>query len=238
MSSRFYCELPLEDGRFQLGEEESRHLSRVMRLGPGDEVEIFDGRGAAWHARVLEASPKRTLLEPITPVEDTPPPLSITLATAVPKGERMDWLIEKATELGVDRVIPILTERAVVDPRQSRLERLRRTVIEACKQSRRNRLMTILPVTTWPQLLAQPGDTLRLLADPEGLPPARWPAIHTHSNTTLAVGPEGGLTHAEKHAALSLGWHPVALGNSILRIETAAIAGCAMILAREELTSA
>ncbi len=135
MSDRFYCPAAPRDGRYHLSPEESRHLSRVCRLGIGDRVEIFDGRGFVTGAEVVAAAGDSVELVAVgEPLPTRQPPCSLTLATAVPKGDRLDWIVEKATELGVDRLIPIIAERSVVVPRGSKLERLRRSIVEASKQ--------------------------------------------------------------------------------------------------------
>jgi 16S rRNA (uracil1498-N3)-methyltransferase len=139
----------------------------------------------------------------------------LTLATAVPKGDRFDWLVEKATELGVERLIPLVTDRSVVEPRGSKLSRLRRLIIESSKQCRRDRLM----------VLDDP------LADPEGCPPGRWPPLERGRSLALAVGPEGGFTTEERALADQAGWRPINLSVHTLRIETAGLAGCAALLA-------
>src|SRR5262245_18650731 len=100
MAERFFCPDPPSGGRLTLAEEESRHLSRVLRLGPGDVVEVFDGQGFATLARVVAAGRDRVELVAVgEPLPDRALPFRLTLATAVPKGERFDWLVEKATEL-------------------------------------------------------------------------------------------------------------------------------------------
>ena len=117
MSDRFFCPDPPRDGHYRLGPEESRHLSRVCRLGAGDRVEIFDGKGFVTVAEVVPSAGDSVKLvavgEPL-PLRDSSS--SLWLATAVPKGDRFDWIVEKATELGVDRLIPLITERSVVAP--------------------------------------------------------------------------------------------------------------------------
>ena len=170
------------------------------------------------------------------PIADLSPSCSLTLATALPKGERLDWLVEKATELGVARLIPLVTERSVVDPRQSKLDRLRRTIIEASKQSRRNRLMVLEPPISWTDLVASPPAPggQRLVAARHGLPPSRWPAQARGGEILLAVGPEGGFTPAEEELASAAGWHPIRLATHVLRVETAGLAGAAILLARCE----
>jgi 16S rRNA (uracil1498-N3)-methyltransferase len=235
VSIRFYCPDAPRDGRYRLGADEARHLSRVSRHVPGDRVELFDGKGFATIARVVEVGKDRVeLVAEGDPIPETRPPLSLTLATAIPKGDRFDWLVEKATEIGVARLIPLVTERSVVDPRESKLDRLRRTIVEACKQSRRNRLMILEPAVTWPELVREAGPELRLIARPGGPGPRCWPECSPDRAVILAVGPEGGFSAAEEALADSHGWHPIRLSHNVLRVETAGLAGAAAILTRCE----
>ena len=232
MSNRFYCPEPPREGRFRLDADESRHLLRVCRHQVGDRVELFDGSGLSYVARVVEIGKDAAWLEAEGPATAAPPPpCVIEIGAAAPKGDRFDWLVEKAVELGVFRVEPLLTERSVVDPRGSKLDRLRKTVVEASKQSGRSRLMDVDAPSRLKAFLERP-DGLRLLADPAGDPPERWPPIARGEVVRLAVGPEGGFTEAEAALAESLGWRSIRLGPHILRIETAVIAGAAAILAR------
>ncbi len=235
MSSRFFSESPPENGRIVLGREEARHLHKVCRLGTGDTVQVFNGRGSAWQAEILESSANSALLQTLSePLVTREPTLSVSIASAVPKGDRLDWLIEKATELGAERFIPLSTAYSVVDPRDSKLARLRRAVVESCKQCRRDTLMTIEPVMSWQELMSAADGPLKLLADPDGRPPSDWPPIVSGRPVILAVGPEGGFSPAERSTALEREWQPINLGVYILRMETAAIAGCASLFAREE----
>ena len=236
MAERFYCPNSARNGRIRLDPDESRHLSRVRRLGPGDVVEIFDGAGYATRARVVEVGKNRVELETEgDPLPDRAPACRLTLATAVPKGERFDWLVEKATELGVDRLVPIVTERSVVDPRGAKIDRLRRSIVEAAKQCGRNRLMDLERPSPWSPWLVEGVDPSpsapRLIAHPGGAPPTAWPRARQGGGATIAIGPEGGFTEAEVEAARASGWRVVSLGNPLLRIETAGLAGCAVILA-------
>jgi 16S rRNA (uracil1498-N3)-methyltransferase len=235
VADRFYCPDPSRSGRIRLEGDESRHLSRVRRLGPGAVVEVFRGDGFATRAEVAEVGKDWVELTVLgEPLPDREPACRLTLATAVPKGERFDWLVEKATELGVDRLVPIVTERSVVDPRGAKLDRLRRAIVEASKQCGRNRLMTLERPMSWPLWLGEGGDTVpgpRLVAHPGGLPPPAWPRIRRGGQAAMAIGPEGGFTEAEVEAARRAGWQVVDLGATLLRIETAGLAGCAAILA-------
>ncbi len=233
MADRFFCPDPPREGRYHLPPEEARHLTRVCRRTPGDRVEIFDGRGFATTALIVEAKGDSAVLqaegEPLPSVEPT---FRLTLATAVPKGDRFDWIDEKATELGVERLIPVVAERSVVIPRESKLDRLRRSIVEAAKQCRRSRLMDLDPPMEWARLVGSFADWPRLLADPAGLPSAAWPSLRRGGEIVLAVGPEGGLTRDELERAAVAGWIPIMLGCHTLRIETAGLAGCAAILGR------
>lgn len=233
MSARFYCPDPPTQGKYHLDADESRHLSQVCRLKVGDEVELFDGGGRAVAARVVELGRKAVALVAAgEPRLEPPPRVGITLAIAVPKGDRFGWLVEKATELGVARLVPIQTARSVVEPRATKIDRLRRTVVEASKQCRRDRLMVLEEPTPWPRIAERQPDALRLIAHPGGADHQDWPPIVAGGEVVLAVGPEGGFTDDEVKSAGSLGWRPVSLGRLVLRIETAGLAGCAAILAR------
>jgi 16S rRNA (uracil1498-N3)-methyltransferase len=232
MADRFYCPDPPREGRFLLEGDEARHLQRVRRVRLGESVELFDGRGFATAAEVVSLGRDQVeLLARGNPLDDRAAACELTLATAVPKGDRFDWLVEKATELGVARLVPLLTERSVVDPGPAKIARLRRVVVEASKQCGRYRLMELGEPTPWTTLVAESGATLRLLAHPGGPPPPRWPRASRTRPATLAIGPEGGFTEAEVEAARSFGWHVIGLGSTLLRIETAGLAGCSAILA-------
>jgi 16S rRNA (uracil1498-N3)-methyltransferase len=137
---------------------------------------------------------------------------SLTLAVALPKGDRQKWLVEKAVELGVVRIVPLVTERGVAQPVEQALRRLWRAVIEASKQCGRNRLLEIDEPQSWPLFVERTaGEPRRLLAHP------------TATATTAAIGPEGGFTDEEVALAVVAGWQLVDLGPRILRVETAAI---------------
>jgi 16S rRNA (uracil1498-N3)-methyltransferase len=208
-------------------------LARVCRIVVGDRVEIFDGRGFATAAEVVAADVGGVELVAVgEPIATRRTACSLVLATSMPKGDRLDWLVEKATELGVDRLIPVVAERSVVIPRGSKLDRLRRTIVEAAKQCRRTRLMTLDEPEDWGRLATAFPAALRLLADPTGVPSAAWPPIARGGEVVLAVGPEGGFTAAERDRAVAAGWLPIRLGHNILRVETAGLAGCAALLAR------
>ncbi len=233
MSERFYCPQPPESGFLRLDADESHHLSRVLRIEPGEIVDVFDGRGGGYRARVAVIAKKHAVLEVLEPLpEPAPFPLSVTLATAVPKGDRFDWLVEKATELGVARLVPVRFERSVAEPRGSRLDRLRRRVVEASKQCGRLDLMEVTDLSPLGDYLASESAVSRLLAHPGGQPLACLADLNPGSMVSLLVGPEGGVTAEEVALCVREGWCPVGLGPTILRVETAALAAVAGRLAR------
>ena len=223
MSVRFFVEAPITGNVATLTGDEAHHLSRVMRAAVGDELVLFDGSGAEFLARITQVGKSAALVQIIERREiDREGKCRLTLAAALPKGERQKWLVEKATELGVARLVPLITERGVAQPVEAALVRLRRAVIEASKQCGRNRLLEIAePADAAAFFAAAPVGTVRLLADPSGMP---LTSVAHAAELIAAIGPEGGFTPAEVAAAAECGWQLVSLGKSILRVETAAIA--------------
>jgi 16S rRNA (uracil1498-N3)-methyltransferase len=224
MSERFFVPEPIVASRITLTGDEARHLTSVMRAKVGDEVTLFDGSGAEFIACIAAIGKHAVELDVAQRHEaDRELPFDLTLAVALPKGDRQKWLVEKATELGVTRIVPLVTTRGVAQPVDAALERLRRGVIEASKQCGRNRLMEIAePQSVSACVASTPQDAVRLWADPTGKPlsglqPAGASQIH------CAIGPEGGFTLEETATAKKSGWRLVSLGPRILRIETAAL---------------
>ena len=206
--------------------DEARHLVRVLRAKVGDEVVVFAGQGGEWPARIVRLS--RDEAELATGPErrdraDHGPVL--TLAVALPKGERQKWLVEKLTELGVARLVPLETERGVAEATPAARERLRRGAIEACKQCGRNTLMEIGEPRSVAEALAErTHGTAAIIAHPGGGPLDPAIAAGDTRHVLAFVGPEGGFTVAELESAEQAGAVPTSLGPHILRIETAAIA--------------
>ena len=225
MRNRFYCPGSLETATAHLAGSEAHHLINVLRMQPGEEVELFDGQGSCAVARIEQTGRRGVDLQIL--LRNDPEPHSftqITLATAVPKGDRFRWLIEKATELGVDRLVPLKTARSVVDPGEAKLEKLRATVISACKQCGRSRLMQIDAPMLWDRFVEQHlRGAAAFVGDMSGSPWEAIPASLTEP-TVIAVGPEGGWTADELSLARNAGATIVSLGRWILRIETAAVA--------------
>jgi 16S rRNA (uracil1498-N3)-methyltransferase len=230
MSERFFITTPIAAQRAELIGDEARHLSSVMRAKVGDQVTLFDGSGAEFTARIA-AIRKGTVELSIFERREVSRelPFSLTLAVALPKGERQKWLVEKATELGVTRIVPIITERGVAQPVDSALDRLRRATIEASKQCGRNRLMDIAPpVHADDFFMTSPASAVRVIADASG-EPLNTVALSVADTVFLAIGPEGGFTSAELASAKSSGWRAASLGKRTLRVETAAIVMAAAV---------
>jgi len=224
MPDRFYFDGPLTP-ELELDPTESHHLSRVLRKQAGDHVEVFNGQGD-WATATVEHVSKKAVLLRLDEIHSDPlPAKQLTLAVASPKGDRFRWLVEMATELGVQRLIPLSTERSVVSPGHVKLDKLRQTVIAACKQCGRNHLLEITPVHTLQELLQQ-ADSNFIYGDMgAGSPlPATW-----HSLTAI-IGPEGGLTDEEVDQIKSAGGQPMSVSPHILRVETAGIALAAVVL--------
>jgi 16S rRNA (uracil1498-N3)-methyltransferase len=185
-------------------------------------VTLFDGSGDEFDAEVTDCGRTTVDLAVLTR-RDVGRELqfSFTLGVPLPKGDRQRWIVEKAVELGVARLVPLHTERSVSTGEKAG-EKLDRCVIEASKQCGRNRLMEIAEPMTWAKWLAADPRARRWIADPTGKPIAAGDLAPT-GPTYAAVGPEGGFTDAELDAARAAGWSVVNLGSRILRIETAAL---------------
>lgn len=232
MSRRFFVQHSLDSDSVRLEGAEARHLSRVMRFEPGDLVTLFDGQGIESEARITRVAQDLVELTILSRTNDADRPLvELTLATAVPKGERFDWLVEKSVELGVARIVPLITARSIVNPGASKLDRLRRTIVEASKQCGRSRLMELAEPVRWSDFVSrdQSGAAL-VIADPSGEPAATAIAVPSKP-LVVAIGPEGGFTPDELEQASQAGARLVSIAPWILRIETAAIAFAALIAA-------
>lgn len=231
MSDRYFVETPITGGQVSLIGPEAHHLIHVMRARRGDKIVLFDGGGAEFSARVEQLGRNDVELTVLSREDvDRELPFALILGVALPKGDRQKWLVEKAVELGVSRVIPLKTQRSVAQPVRQALERLRRTVIEASKQCGRNRLMEIVEPLDFSDYVDETrNQPCRLLAHPDGTVGC---VKHTESlsqNVYIAVGPEGGFSDEEVTLALQAGWHVIDLGPRILRIETAAMLLTAMV---------
>jgi 16S rRNA (uracil1498-N3)-methyltransferase len=232
MSDRFYTPTPLAPGEFLLDGPQAHHLATVRRFSTGDHVTLFNGDGNDYPAEVVSTDRKRAVLT-VFPGQPTlrELPFRLELATAMPKGDRGDFLIEKLTELGVTRFTPLQTARSIVQPKEARLDKLHQAVIEASKQCGRNVLMRVDPPIAWTRF-QETADLppVRVILHPPlpGTQPQNLTGLSTEAIRTggivFAVGPEGGFNGEELAEGEAAGWIRVSLGPRILRVETAAIA--------------
>lgn len=228
MSHRFFYEGSLAADLLLLEGSEAHHLLHVLRMRAGDEVLLFNGTGVEVEGTIEKTGRKDVeirVTRRLERVEETQIPL--VLATAVPKGDRFRWLVEKAAELGVTRLVPLITERSSVDPGGNRLKKLQQTIVSAAKQSGQIRLMELAPVQQLSDFfneISQSGAQL-LIADPQG---AHWSDLNLLSTAppagiVILIGPEGGFSPEEVQAAQAAGAQAVKINAGILRIETAAL---------------
>lgn len=243
MSDRFFFDGPLSTGDVTLDGPEAHHLSTVRRFQVGDVITLFNGHGHEYPAEIANIGKKRIELR-ITEVRspNRELPFQMQMAAALPKGDRGDFLIEKLTELGVTAFTPLITERSIVKVDGTKLEKLRRIVIESSKQCGRNKLMLINKAMTWNEwitcgltrptyrLIAHPGESVGSIPRSPKRSAGDAPvfAQNERSNVVISIGPEGGFSEGEVLAALATGWERLSLGPRILRVETAAIAAAVL----------
>ena len=235
---RFYPDpdLTRDDLEF-LTAEDSRHALTVLRLKSGAQVEVISG-GILWLAEIIGEEGRTVCVRKITPLPSTEPKLAVTLFQGIPKADRMDWIVQKATELGVARIVPVALERCVVRlssaDSEKKLERWRKISREAGKQCCRCVLPEILPPMTLRQLTAR--DDLPVLnvvpwEEAAGFGPL---ALHSSYPATdslgILIGPEGGISPDEIAQLTSKGFLPMTLGKRILRTDTAGIAAVAALM--------
>jgi len=223
-----------------LPETAASHVSRVLRMRAGDRLVLFDGSGADFHAEISEIAGPRVgtrILERVAGLRESP--LAVTLVQAVSRGERMDWTLQKATELGVRRIQPVLATRSVVrlDERQAerRLRHWQAVVASACEQCGRSVLPVVESPVELPRYLDGPrAKGRRLVLSPDAgksLAALAGELAGDLAGVELLIGPEGGLEAAEVAAATRAGFEAARLGPRVLRTETAGIAALAVLQA-------
>ncbi len=231
MAERFFLENPVVNDTATLDGDQARHAVSVMRYSPGDSIVLFDGAGREFKARIGAVKNKSvSLVIEETILHTRPVGPILTLAVALPKGDRQRFLIEKLVELGVDRFIPLKTERSVSIANSNVLDRFQKWTIEACKQCGRNFLMEISREQSIAGLIRESsgdGSASRFVADPRGNQPLHFfrdvEAQQNFQKVVVAIGPEGGFADSELEHFLNSGWESIRMGDTILRIETAAI---------------
>lgn len=233
--TRVFVDRPLKPGmELKLPGPAASHVSRVLRLEEGAQLTLFNGHGGEYAATILHIQgPVVSVRADAHRTVERESPLHLTLVQSIARGERMDWLVQKATELGVTRIVPVFSERTVVklDAAQAakRVEHWRAVAIAACEQCGRNRA----PEIGTPGKLAQwleseaPGEELRLLLDPAAESSAE--ELSPRARAVLLVGPEGGLSAGERELARRKDFKGLRMGPRILRTETAGVAAITLL---------
>jgi 16S rRNA (uracil1498-N3)-methyltransferase len=232
--ARFHTENPLRAGGVSLLPEDSAHHAvHVLRMRPGDEVVLFNGRGGEYAGRIAAMDRLRVTVDVLQhrPLERESP-LAVTLVQGVSAGEKMDFTVQKATELGMAALQPVLAARSTgrIAGERAELKRAhwRRVAIAACEQCGRNRVPEVLPMLPLAQFCAASATAgARLLLSPLGALGLR--AVKLDGPVTLAAGPEAGFTAEEEAMLVEAGFLPVRLGPRVLRTETAALAALAAL---------
>ena len=238
----FYSKTVSDGGRV-LDAEESGHCVKVLRHRRGDTIHVVDGHGMLYDCTITDADPRAVTFEVVRQVENYGShDYWLEMAVCPPKNiDRFEWFAEKATEIGVDRISPLFgdySERKVFKP-----ERIERILISAAKQSHKGTIPELIPATTVKEFLQQPREGLKficycdeatgkvdikeVLADAQSVMPGSDRA--SQPKITIMIGPEGDFSRAEVALALERGWQPVSLGDSRLRIETAALVATAAV---------
>jgi 16S rRNA (uracil1498-N3)-methyltransferase len=232
MRRRFFVD-EVRNGRAEISGDNARHLTRVLRVEAGQRYEISDNRNV-FLAEVEAARKEQVVFRTLEKLEAPPSRARVILCAALIKFEHFEWMIEKATELGVAEIVPLDTarsEKGLNRAAQKRLERWRRIALEASQQSRRAHLPEIREPIDFEAALWQPA-TYRYAPDedPGGLPlMSAFPEKRSAEDSiAILIGPEGGWTDPERAAFLAAGWIGVSLGPLILRAETAALAALAI----------
>jgi len=234
---RFYCPQPLVPGSVvDLPEAVAHHL-HVVRQQPGDALALFNGGGGQVRARLVEIGKRRAsaMVEAHEDVE-AELPFPLTLVQGLPEGSKMDWIVEKAVELGVARIVPLAAQRSVVRLSGERADKRRAhwqgVVISAAEQCGRNRLAEVAPVQDFNRWIAEPSEATRILLTPRAEASlAAWARVTPARASCLLVGPEGGFSTQEEDAALAAGAIALSMGPRVLRTETAGLAALAILAA-------
>ncbi|MCB6182830.1 16S rRNA (uracil(1498)-N(3))-methyltransferase [Leeia sp. TBRC 13508] len=232
---RFYCDLALQiDDEFKLPDAVHRHV-QVLRLNAGDSITLFNGDGQEYQAEVISVGNKSSVVrinqQTLVSRES---PIWLGLAQGISSGDRMDFTLQKAVELGVSEIQPLMTRRSIVklpaDRWAKKHEHWRQVVIAACEQCGRNTIPTVhdaLSLTDWLAKVAMTENTPGFVLMPGG--ETRIQSYQKHAGAWLLAGPEGGLTDDEHQQALAKKWHSLTLGPRVLRTETAALAALATL---------
>ena len=228
--SRFFIDTPLSLGSHALPDAQAHYIGRVLRLSTGDALQLFDGSGMEYLGELIEVGKKQVRVELHEQLAGQPESsLRIHLGQGLSRGERMDWAIQKATELGAAEITPIISQRCEVrlkDERaDKRLAHWRQIAISACEQSGRSRLPQIHPPQELGEWLTQVEAELKLVLHPLASPMTSHAQPHS---LAILIGPEGGLHETEVDQAKQHGFHSARLGPRVLRTETAPVVALAV----------
>lgn len=234
---RIYTDQPLQAGaEIDLGEQASHYLGRVLRLAIGHPIEVFNGCGGHYSAAIARIEKKSlwVVLGEFNNIERESP-LAIHLGIGISRGERFDWVVQKATELGVASITPLMTERVEVrikgDKADKKIRHWQQIAISACEQSQRNRVPIIGDVISLEQWYADIAADMKFVLH-HRTEKRLGDYINPPNSIALLVGPEGGLNASEITAAQSAGFNPLALGPRVLRTETAPVTALAVLQAQ------
>jgi len=232
---RFYCPQPLAIGAtVDLPEAVAHHL-HVVRLQPGATLTLFNGEGGQYRATLAETGKRRaTATVDAFEAVEAEAPYAVTLAQGLPEGSKMDWIVEKAVELGVTAIQPLAAQRSVVRLSGERAEKRQAhwqgVIVAASEQCGRNRLAALHPLDDVGAWLATPSAAPRILLSPRASASlAGWARANPAQPVTLLIGPEGGLSPQEEDAAIAAGALPLSMGPRVLRTETAGLAALALL---------
>jgi 16S rRNA (uracil1498-N3)-methyltransferase len=234
MRRRFFVD-HIHSGKAEISGDDAKHLTRVLRVETGQRYEISDNHNV-YLAEVESARKEHVLFRTVEKLEPPAPSVHVTLCAALVKFDAFEWMIEKATELGVSEIIPVETirsERGLEKAAWKRIERWRKIALEASQQSRRAHLPTITEPVEFEEVLKRPAAFQLVLDEAGGVPLLNaLPATRSvWDQVNILIGPEGGWADVEREAFEQAGWTKVSLGPLILRAETAALAALAVVRA-------
>ncbi|WP_353155595.1 16S rRNA (uracil(1498)-N(3))-methyltransferase [Herminiimonas fonticola] len=232
---RFYCPQALVIGAVVTLPEHVAHHIQVIRLSVGDTITLFNGEGGEYTATISTVEKKRVTAEiKIFEPREVELPYAITLAQALPEASKMDWIIEKAVELGVHAVQPLASQRCVVrlsaERATKKMQHWQGIVIAASEQSGRNRLTTLAEPADFNQWATQQDLHVRIMLSPRAEQPlSDWARHHPPQSVALMIGPEGGFTDKEENLAIANGALMLSMGPRVLRTETAGLSAVAAL---------
>jgi len=224
----FYTpDIDIHASSYQLSEEESKHSSRVLRLKADDEIMLVNGKGTTFIARITNSHPKRTQASIVSSTfQEKARPYHLHLAVAPTKNiERYEWFLEKATEIGVDEITPLICEHA--ERKDVKHERLNKILVAAMKQSQQSFLPTLNDTIRFDEFIELPTSDKKFIAHcDEDEKYSLKSVLFAQQNSLILIGPEGDFSPSEIKNAISGGYVPVSLGQTRLRTETAALVAC------------